>query len=91
MHYVGLKVTIYIYALLFGLINPLRMYRRVTVTVVGYVCMCVCVSLFTSGASVRPENTVTYSAGNRGQNICGVFSESGLLQRSSTSSVESHS
>ena len=41
-------------------------------------CVCVCVSVkshLTSGASVRPENSVTYSAGNGGQKICGVFSE----------------
>ena len=38
----------------------------------GRVSMSVCL---TSGASVRPENTVTYSAVNGGQNICGVFSE----------------
>ena len=44
--------------------------------------MCVCVSVclsvkshLTSGASVRSENTVTYSAGNGGQKICGVFNE----------------
>ena len=40
--------------------------------------MCVCVSVkshLTSGASVRPENAVTYSAGNEGQKICGVFSK----------------
>ena len=42
------------------------------VTVLGLsVCMCVCVcvsvkSHLTSGASVCPENTVTYSAGNKG-------------------------
>ena len=43
------------------------------------VCLCVCVSVkkshLTSGASVRPENTVVYSAGNGGQKICGVFFE----------------
>ena len=46
------------------------------------VCVCVCVSVclsvkshLTSGASVRPENTVVYSAGNGGQKICGVFFE----------------
>ena len=42
------------------------------------VCVCVCLSVkshLTYGASVRPENAVTYSAGNEGQNICGVFSE----------------
>ena len=38
--------------------------------------MCVSVkSKLTSGASVRPENTVTYSGGNGGQKICRVFSE----------------
>ena len=42
------------------------------------VCLCVCLSVkshLTSGASVRPENTVTYSAGKGGQKICGVFFE----------------
>ena len=55
----------------------------------GY-CSWVCVSVkshLTYGASVRPENAVTYSAGNEGQNICGVFSETDALQRSSTPSV----
>ena len=50
--------------------------------------MCVCLSVkqhLTYGASVRPENAVTYSAGNEGQNVCGVFSETALLQRSCTS------
>ena len=46
----------------------------------SWVCLCVCVCLsvtsnLTPGASVRPENTVTYSAGNGGPKICGVFSE----------------
>ena len=51
------------------------------VTVVGLcVCVCVCVCLsvkshLTYGASVRPENAVTHSAGNEGQNICGDFPE----------------
>ena len=42
------------------------------------VCVCVCLSVksrLTSGASVRPENTVVYSAGNGGKKICGVFFE----------------
>ena len=57
----------------------------------GY-CSWVCVSVsvkshLTYGASVRPENAVTYSAGNEGQKICGVFSETAPLQRSSTPSV----
>ena len=54
------------------------------------VCVCVCVSVkshLTYGASVRPENAVTYSAGNEGQKICGVFSETAPLQRSSTPTV----
>ena len=55
----------------------------------GY-CSWVCVSVkshLTYGASVRPENAVTYSAGNEGQKNCGVFSETAPLQRSSTPSV----
>ena len=55
----------------------------------GY-CSWVCVSVkshLTYGASVRPENAVTYSAGNEGQKICGVFSKTAPLQRSSTPSV----
>ena len=57
---------------------------------IGSVCVCVCLSVkshLTYGASVRPENAVTYSAGNEGQKICGVFSETAPLQRSSTPSV----
>ena len=63
------------------LVNPPRMRRRVTV--VGSVGLSV-KSHLTSGASVRRENLVTYSASNGGQNICGVFSETSPLQRSST-------
>ena len=55
-------------------INPRRACAA-RVTVLGSVCVCVCVSNLTSGAFVRPENTVTYSAGNGGQKICGVFFE----------------
>ena len=42
------------------------------------VCLCVCLSVkshLTYGASVRPENAVTYSAGNEGQKICGDLPE----------------
>ena len=56
----------------------------------GSVCVSVCVSVkshLTYGASVRPENAVTYSAGNKGQKSCGVFSETAPLPRSSTPSV----
>ena len=47
--------------------------------------MSVCVSVkshLTSGVSVRPENTVTYSASNvlTEVKICGVFSETAPLQ-----------
>ena len=44
-------------------------------------------SHFTSGASVRRENTAMYSAGNEGQKICGVFSETPLLPRWSDPSL----
>ena len=40
----------------------------------SWVCLSVCLSVkshLTSGASVRPENIVTYSAGNEGENIVG--------------------
>ena len=63
-------------------INPRRAWAA-GVTVVGSVCVCVCVSVkshLTYGASVRPENGVTYSAGNEGQHFCGVFSETAPLQ-----------
>ena len=42
------------------------------------VCVCVCVSVkshLTYGVSACPENTVTYSASNGGQQTCRVFSE----------------
>ena len=41
-------------------------------------CVCVCLSVWahlTYGASVRPKNAVTYSAGNEGQKICGDLPE----------------
>ena len=67
------------------LVNPRRACAG-RVTVVGSVCLSV-KSHLTYGASVHPENAVTYSAGNEGPNICGVFSETAPLQRSSTPSV----
>ena len=54
------------------------------------VCLSVCVSVsqhLTSGASVRLENAVTQSVGNEGHNICEIFSETALLQRSGTSCI----
>ena len=66
------------------IINP----RRACAARVTVVVMSVCLSVrYTSGASFRPENAVTYSAGNEGQKICGVFSETAPLPRSSTPSV----
>ena len=53
----------------------------------------VCVSVkshLTYGASVRPENAVTYSAGNEGQKICEVFSENAPLLRWSGAAVVFH-
>ena len=44
----------------------------------SWVCLSVCVSVkshLTHGASVRPENAVTYSAGNEGRKICGDLPE----------------
>ena len=58
-------------------VNPRRACAA-RVTVVGCVCLSVRVSVkshLTYGASVRPENAVTYSAGNEGQNICGNLPE----------------
>ena len=54
------------------------------------VCVCVCLSVkshLTSGASVRPENAVTHSAGNEGQKFCGLFSETALFQSYGTSCI----
>ena len=47
-------------------------------------------SHLTYGASVLSENAVTYSAGNEGQKICGVFSENAPLLRSSGVAVVFH-
>ena len=54
------------------------------------VCLSVCVSvksLLTSAASVRSENAVRNSVGDEGRNICGVFSDTAPLPRSSASSL----
>ena len=56
----------------------------------SWVCLSVCLSVkshLTSGASVHPENAVTYSVGNEGEKSCGIFSETASLQKSSTPSV----
>ena len=52
--------------------------------------MCVCVSVkshLTSGTSVRSENAVTNSVGDEGRKICGVFSDTAPLPRSSAPSL----
>ena len=71
-----------------GVINPRRACAaRVTVVAVS-VCVCVSVkSHLTSGASVCPEHSATYSAGNEGQNICRVFSETASFQSYGTSCI----
>ena len=62
------------------LVNPRRTCAaRVTVHVVGFVCLSV-KSHLTYGASVRPENAVTYSAGNEGQKICGDLPETSAFK-----------
>ena len=75
----GTSSTILYYRVKRGhiVINPRRACAA-RVTVVGFVCvsvcLCVCLSVkshLTYGASVRPENAVTYSRGNEGQKICG--------------------
>ena len=60
------------------IINP-RCACAARVTVVGSVCVSV-KSHLTSGVSVRPETSVTYSGGNRGPKICRVFSETASLK-----------
>ena len=60
----------------------------VCLSVCLYVCLSVSVkSHFTSGFSVLPENSATYSAGNESQNICGVFSETASFQSYGTSCI----
>ena len=62
--------------------NPPCIRRRVTVLVCVCMCVCVCVCMcvcvrvsvkshLISGASFRPENSVTYSAGNGDQKFVG--------------------
>ena len=52
-----------------------------------YINCIVCTNLYNSGASVRPENAASYSAGNEGQNICSFFFETAPLPRSSAPSL----
>ena len=53
--------------------------------------LCVCVkSNLTNGASVRPENVVTYSERDGRQNINEIFSETAPLQKYSLYSVHRH-
>ena len=54
-----------------------------------YVCLSV-KSHLTSGGSVHPENSVMYSVDNGSQKICKVFSETALLQKSSTALLKAY-
>ena len=66
------------------IINPRRAYAARVYTVLESVCVCLRVSVkshLTYGASIRRENAGTYSAGNEGQKICVVFSETTTLLR----------
>ena len=69
-------------------LNPRRSCAaRVTVVAVSVsVCLSVKSHLILE-ASLLPENAVTYSTGDEGQKICGVFSETFPLQRSNTLSL----
>ena len=65
-----------------ALINPRRACAA-RVTVVGLVCLCVCLSVtlhLTSGVFVRLTNDTTYATGDEGEKVCAVFSENAPLQ-----------
>ena len=49
-------------------------------TVVGSVCLCVCVSVFQISLIAPQTIRLTLITGNEGQNICAVFSENAPLQ-----------
>ena len=56
---------------------------RRRVTVVGSVCLCVCVSVMrelTSPVIERVKNKLTYPAADEGQKICRIFSETALFK-----------
>ena len=72
----------YLLSMLGQLFNP-RCACAARVTVVGFVCLSVCLSVtlhLTSRTSVRPRNDTIYPTGDEGQKICGVFSENAPLQ-----------
>ena len=73
-------------------VNPVNPRRACAarVTVVVAVCLCVCLSLkshLTLAGCLHLENAATYSAGDEGQNICGVFSETVSFQSYDTSCI----
>ena len=53
---------------------------RRRVTVVGSVCLCVCVSVMRELTSPGVKNKLTYPAADEGQKICGIFSETALFK-----------
>ena len=64
------------------MVNPWRVCAA-RVTVVGSVCLYVCMSVtqhLPYRMFIRPTNNTTYSTGNEGQKMCVVFSENALLQ-----------
>ena len=62
------------------MVNPQRTCTA-RITVLGSVCLSVSVkSHLAYGASVRPENAATYSAGNEGQKICGDLPETTVFR-----------
>ena len=65
---------------LYFIINPRRACTA-RVTVVGSVCLslCVCVCVI-QNLTYRPTNDTTYLTGDKGHNICAVFSENAPLQ-----------
>ena len=74
----------------FVVINPRRACagRVMVVAVSGCVCVCVSVkSHLTFGASVHHGNAAMHSVDNEGQKICGVFSQTASLPRSSPPSL----
>ena len=58
-------------------------------TVVGFVCLFVCLSMvkFTCSGFIRSTNDTTYLTHNKGVKFCEIFSETAPLQSQSPSSI----
>ena len=77
-------------------INPRHTCTARVMVVAVSVCLSVCLSMCPL-SHISPLELLfvvrmpaTYSAGNEGQSICGIFSENVLLQRLSTPSLDGH-